>query len=124
MLQINDPNIKVLGHYYERGRVEIYFSFSEAYISSSISYKWQLSKSFISPKVASTGFTTTPLSPSLDILEHHSYFSVVFWIGQVLAYLLLLLLIIGMFIHKLVAIELILVYQIIYATGILSVEGN
>ena len=60
------------------------------------------------------------MKPPLNIIDYQTFFEIVYWLGEILAYLLIGLMLSNVFYHKMIAIELIMVYQLIFITGSLS----
>ena len=54
------------------------------------------------------------------MIENEKLFVIVFWFGEILAYLLIALMFFNVFFHKMIAIELVMTYQLIVITGSLS----
>lgn len=48
---------------------------------------------------------------------------IVFWFGEILAYMLIGLMVLNVFFHKMISIELVMSYQLILITGSLSTEN-
>ena len=63
------------------------------------------------------------MKPPLNIIEYEKLFVIVFWFGEILAYLLIALMVFNVFFHKMIAIELVMAYQLIVITGSLSQDN-